>query len=306
MSAGSGIRAIVAALLANAGIALAKFVGFLFTGSSAMLAESVHSLADTSNQGLLLLGRKRAARRATPEHPFGYGRDRFFYSFVVALLLFTLGAVFSLYEGVHKILEPAPLTTPVIALAILGVAVLLEAFSFRTAVGESRPLKGSRSWWRFIREATEPELPVVLLEDFGALLGLALALVGVVLTVLTGNGVWDGVATVGIGLLLGAIAGVLIVEMKSLLIGEGADSTTLRTIQRALERGRVERMLHLRTQYLGPDELLVAAKIALTPGLPVEEVAQAINDAEQRVRAAERRARLIYLEPDLDRTSRIP
>lgn len=306
MSAGSGIRAIVAALLANAGIALAKFVGFLFTGSSAMLAESVHSLADTSNQGLLLLGRKRAARRPTPEHPFGYGRDRFFYSFVVALLLFTLGAVFSLYEGVHKILEPAPLTTPVIALAILGVAVLLEAFSFRTAVGESRQLKGSRSWWRFIREATEPELPVVLLEDFGALLGLALALVGVVLTVLTGNGVWDGVATVGIGLLLGAIAGVLIVEMKSLLIGEGADPATLRAIQRALECGRVERVLHLRTQYLGPDELLVAAKIALAPALPVEEVAQAINDAEQRVRAAERRARLIYLEPDLDRSSRIP
>jgi cation diffusion facilitator family transporter len=306
MSAGSGFRAIVAALLANAAIALAKFVGFLFTGSSAMLAESVHSLADTSNQALLLLGRKRAARQATPEHPFGYGRDRFFYSFVVALLLFTLGAVFSLYEGVHKILEPAPLTTPVVALAILGVAVALEAVSFRTAVGESRELKGDRSWWRFIREATEPELPVVLLEDFGALVGLALALVGVGLTVLTGNGVWDGVATVGIGVLLGAIAGVLIVEMKSLLIGEGADPATLRAIQRALECGRVERMLHLRTQYLGPDELLVAAKIALTPGLPVEDVAQAIDDAEQRVRAAEPRARLIYLEPDLDRTSRIP
>jgi cation diffusion facilitator family transporter len=306
MSAGSGLRAIVAALLANAGIALAKFVGFLFTGSSAMLAESVHSLADTSNQALLLLGRKRAARQATPEHPFGYGRDRFFYSFVVALLLFSLGAVFSLYEGVHKILEPAPLTTPVVALAILGVAVALEAVSFRTAIGESRELKGDRSWWRFIREATEPELPVVLLEDFGALVGLALALVGVGLTVLTGNGVWDGVATVGIGVLLGAIAGVLIVEMKSLLMGEGADPATLRAIQRALECGRVERMLHLRTQYLGPDELLVAAKIALTPGLPVEDVAQAIDDAEQRVRAAEPRARLIYLEPDLDRTSRIP
>jgi cation diffusion facilitator family transporter len=306
MSADSGVRAIVAALLANAGIALAKFVGFLFTGSSAMLAESVHSLADTSNQALLLLGRKSAARKATPEHPFGYGRDRFFYSFVVALLLFTLGAVFSLYEGVHKILDPAPLTTPVVALAILGVAVALEAVSFRTAVSESRPLKGSRSWWRFIREATEPELPVVLLEDFGALVGLALALFGVVLTVLTGNAVWDGLATVGIGALLGAIAGVLIVEMKSLLIGEGADPATLRTIQRALERGRVERMLHLRTQYLGPGELLVAAKIALTPGLSVEGVARAIDDAEQRVRAAEPRARLIYLEPDLDRTSRIP
>ncbi|MDT7691684.1 MAG: hypothetical protein QOI75_1051, partial [Pseudonocardiales bacterium] len=203
MSAGSGTRAIIAALAANAGIAVAKFVGFLFTGSSSMLAESVHSLADTSNQGLLLLGKKRAQREATPEHPFGYGRDRFFYSFVVALLLFTLGAVFSLYEGVHKVLEPAPITSPIVAIVILGVAVLLESYSFRTAIHESRDLKGDRSWWRFIREATEPELPVVLLEDFGALIGLVLALLGVGLTMLTGNGIWDGIGTVGIGLLLG-------------------------------------------------------------------------------------------------------
>ncbi|MDT7646846.1 MAG: hypothetical protein QOC75_3846, partial [Pseudonocardiales bacterium] len=286
MSAGSGTRAIIAALAANAGIAVAKFVGFLFTGSSSMLAESVHSLADTSNQGLLLLGKKRAQREATPEHPFGYGRDRFFYSFVVALLLFTLGAVFSLYEGVHKVLEPAPITSPIVAIVILGVAVLLESYSFRTAIHESRDLKGDRSWWRFIREATEPELPVVLLEDFGALIGLVLALLGVGLTMLTGNGIWDGIGTVGIGLLLGAIAVVLIIEMKSLLIGEGADPTTVRLITEALEAGRVERVLHLRTQYLSPDELLVAAKIALTPALRLEDVATAIDDAEQRIRAA--------------------
>jgi cation diffusion facilitator family transporter len=302
MSAGSGTRAIIAALAANAGIAVAKFVGFLFTGSSSMLAESVHSLADTSNQGLLLLGKKRAQREATPEHPFGYGRDRFFYSFVVALLLFTLGAVFSLYEGVHKVLEPAPITSPIVAIVILGVAVLLESYSFRTAIHESRGLKGDRSWWRFIREATEPELPVVLLEDFGALIGLVLALLGVGLTMLTGDGIWDGIGTVGIGLLLGAIAVVLIIEMKSLLIGEGADPTTVRLITAALEAGRVERVLHLRTQYLSPDELLVAAKIALTPALRLEDVAQAIDDAEHRIRAAVPVAHLIYLEPDLDRT----
>jgi cation diffusion facilitator family transporter len=302
MSAGSGTRAIIAALAANAGIAVAKFVGFLFTGSSSMLAESVHSLADTSNQGLLLLGKKRAQREATPEHPFGYGRDRFFYSFVVALLLFTLGAVFSLYEGVHKVLEPAPITSPIVAIVILGVAVLLESYSFRTAIHESRDLKGDRSWWRFIREATEPELPVVLLEDFGALIGLLLALFGVALTLITGNGIWDGIGTVGIGLLLGAIAVVLIIEMKSLLIGEGADPTTVRLITEALEAGRVERVLHLRTQYLSPDELLVAAKIALTPALRLEDVATAIDDAEQRIRAAVPAAHLIYLEPDLDRT----
>lgn len=302
MSAGSGTRAIIAALLANAGIAVAKFVGFLATGSSSMLAESVHSVADTSNQGLLLLGKKRAARAATPTHPFGYGRDRYFYSFVVALLLFTLGAAFSLYEGVHKILDPHPVEAPVVAFAILGVAVVLEGFSFRTAVGESRPHKGSRSWWRFIRQAKEPELPVVLLEDFGALLGLVLALLGVGLSVATGNGVWDGIGTIGIGLLLGLIAAILIVEMKSLLIGEGADPAMLARITKALECGRVERMIHIKTQYLGPDELLVGAKIALTAGLHVEDVAKAIDDAEQRVRAAVPIARIIYLEPDLDRS----
>jgi cation diffusion facilitator family transporter len=302
VSAGSGSRAIIAALLANAGIALAKFVGFIVTGSSSMLAESVHSVADTSNQGLLLLGKKRAARAATPTHPFGYGRDRYFYSFVVALLLFTLGAAFSLYEGVHKILDPHPIETPAVAFVILGVAIVLEGFSFRTAIGESRPLKGSGSWWSFIRQAKEPELPVVLLEDLGALLGLVLALLGVGLSVATGNGVWDGIGTVGIGLLLGVIAAILIVEMKSLLIGEGADPAMLTRITKALECGRVERMIHIKTQYLGPDELLVGAKIALTTGLPLEDVAQAIDDAEQRVRAAVPIARVIYLEPDLDRS----
>ncbi|HEY2204218.1 MAG TPA: cation diffusion facilitator family transporter [Pseudonocardia sp.] len=303
MSAGNGTRAILAALAANAGIAVAKFIGFLVTGSSSMLAESVHSLADTSNQGLLLFGKKRAARAATPEHPFGYGRDRFFYAFVVALLLFTLGAAFSLYEGVHKIVEPHPVESPVVAFVILLVALGLESYSFRTAIHESRPLKGDLSWWQFIRRAVEPELPVVLLEDFGALIGLVLALVGIGLSVLTGDGVWDGIGTVGIGLLLFAVAAILIVEMKSLLIGEGADAATVRAITAALEAGRVERMLHMRTQYLGPDELLVAAKVALTPGLPVEDVARAIDDAERRVRSAVPAARIIYLEPDLDRTA---
>lgn len=302
MSAGSGSRAIIAALLANAGIAVAKFVGFLVTGSSSMLAESVHSVADTSNQGLLLLGKKRASRAATFAHPFGYGRDRYFYSFVVALLLFSLGAVFSLYEGVHKISDPHPIDSPAVAFVILSVAIVLEAFSFRTAIHESRPLKGDRSWWRFIRQSTQPELPVVLLEDLGALVGLVLALLGVGLAVVTGNGVWDGVGTVCIGLLLGVIAIILIVEMKSLLIGEGADRSTLSKIIKELEAGQVERVIDVKTQYLGPDELLVGAKIALTNGLGVEDVARAIDDAEQRVRAAVPAARIIYLEPDLYRS----
>ncbi len=302
MSTGGGTRAIIAALAANAGIAVAKFIGFVITGSSSMLAEAVHSVADTANQGLLLLGGKRAARAATPEHPFGYGRDRFFYAFVVALLLFTLGSVFALYEGIEKLGHPGELTSPLVAIVILFVAVGLEGFSFRTAIHESRGLKGQLSWWQFIRQATTPELPVVLLEDFGALIGLALALLGVGLTLLTGNPVFDALGTIGIGILLGVIAVVLIVEMKSLLIGEGARPPVLAAIVGGLEGGAVRNVIHLRTQYLGPEELLVAAKIALTPGLPMEDVARAIDEAEARVRAAVPEARMIYLEPDLERT----
>ena len=219
MSAEGSTKAILAALLANAGIAVAKFVGYAITGSSSMLAEAVHSVADTSNQGLLLLGQRQSRKEADPLHQFGYGRSRYFYSFVVALVLFTLGSVFALYEGYHKISHPQELTSPVVAIVILFVAICLEGFSFRTAVVESRPLKRSGSWWRFIRTSRNPELPVVLLEDSGALIGLVFALIGVGLTVLTGNPVWDGIGTVGIGVLLGVIAIVLMVEMQSLLIG---------------------------------------------------------------------------------------
>ncbi|MDT8911543.1 cation diffusion facilitator family transporter [Amycolatopsis sp. PS_44_ISF1] len=301
MSAGGGTKAIVAALAANAGIAVAKFAGFLVTGSSSMLAESVHSLADTSNQGLLLLGQKTSQRRATREHPFGFGRERYFYSFIVALMLFTLGSAFALYEGIHKVIEPEPLDAPIVAVLILVVAIALEGYSFLTAVGESRKIKGGASWWRFIRQAKEPELPVVLLEDSGALIGLVFALLGVGLSVLTGDPVWDGIGTVLIGVLLGIIAVILIVEMKSLLIGEGATDTDLATIVDELSAGKVERVIHIRTQYLGPDELLVAAKLALVPGLDTAQVAEAIDDAEARVRAKLPVASLIYLEPDLDR-----
>ncbi|MCW0216380.1 MAG: cation diffusion facilitator family transporter [Pseudonocardia sp.] len=303
MSASGGTRAIIAALLANAGIAVAKFIGFLVTGSSSMLAESVHSVADTSNQGLLLLGGKRAKRAATPEHPFGYGRDRYFYSFVVALILFTLGSVFAIYEGIHKIEHPEPLTSPLVAVIILLVAIVLEGYSFRTAVHESRPLKGRGTWWQFIRQAKVPELPVVLLEDTGALIGLVLALAGVGLSVLTGDPVYDGIGTLCIGVLLGVIAIILIVEMKSLLIGEGANPPVLSDIVARLEAGStIDRVIHIKTQYLGPEELLVAAKIAMTPGLPIEQVATAIDEAEVRVREAVPDARVIYLEPDLDRS----
>ncbi len=302
MSSGDSTRAILAALAANAGIALAKFIGYLITGSSSMLAESVHSVADTSNQGLLLFGQREARKDPDPLHPFGYGRSRFFYSFVVALVLFSLGSVFALYEGYHKITHPEHLSSPVVAIVILVIAIALEAFSFRTAMVESRPLKGAAGWWQFIRNSRNPELPVVLLEDTGALIGLILALGGVGLTMLTGNAIWDGIGTVGIGVLLGVIALILMVEMHSLLIGEGATADQLRAIQAALEgTPHVDRVIHLRTQYLGPEEMLVGAKIALAPQCDLATVARVIDEAEARMRAAVPAARVIYLEPDLDR-----
>lgn len=302
MSSGS-TRAILAALGANAGIAAAKFLGFAVTGSSALLAEAVHSVADTGNQTLLLWGQRAARRAADADHPFGHGRSRYFWSFVVALVLFTLGAVFALYEGYHKIVAPTPISAPVVALSILAIAIALETYSFTTAVRESRPLRGTGSWWQFIRTSRSPELPVVLLEDTGALVGLCFALAGVGLTVLTGDPVWDGVATVGIGALLGVIAVILMVEMYSLLIGEGATDAEDAAIRAAVTgTDNVDRLIHLRTQYLGPDELLVAAKIAVAADVDLATVAATIDDAEARIRAAVPAVRLIYLEPDLDRT----
>jgi cation diffusion facilitator family transporter len=302
VSAGDGAKAITAALGANAGIAAAKFIGFAFTGSSSMLAEAVHSVVDTSNQGLLLLGRKRSEQRANREHPFGFGRERFFYAFIVALLLFTLGAIFAVYEGIQKIADPHPIESPLIAVLILVVALGLEAFSFRTAMRESREMRGKSGWFEYIRRSTVPELPVVLLEDTAALAGLTFALAGVGLSELTGDPVWDGIGTLCIGVLLGAVAVVLIVETKSLLIGEGAEPEVLATIVRELERDTVQRVIHIRTQYLGPEELLLAAKIALVPELTLPDVAKAIDEAEARVRGAVPTVKLIYLEPDLDRT----
>ena len=303
MSTEGSTRAIVAALVANGGIAVAKFVGFAITGSSSMLAEGVHSVADTSNQGLLLVGQRASKKQADRLHPFGYGRNRYFYSFVVALVIFTLGSMFALYEGVQKIRHAGDhgLESPIVAVVILVVAICLETYSFYTAQKESRPLKGDASWWRFIRSSRSPELPVVLLEDAGALIGLVLALAGVGMTMLTGDAIWDGIGTLSIGVLLGLIAILLIVEMKSLLIGEGATEEEDAALLAALPGQDVDRVIHMKTQYLGPEELLVAAKIAIAPGLGAVEIARAIDGAEARARAAVPQARVIYLEPDIDR-----
>lgn len=302
MSTEGGTRAIIAALAANLGIAATKFVAFLLTRSSSMLAESIHSLADSGNQLLLLIGGKRSSRAATEEHPFGYGRQRYVYAFIVSIVLFSVGGLFALYEAWHKWSHPEPITQwQWVPVAVLAVAIGLESFSFRTAIVESNHVRGQRSWVDFVRTAKAPELPVVLLEDLAALVGLVFALFGVGMTLLTEDGRWDAAGTALIGVLLVVVAAVLAIEMNSLLIGEGATREHVAAIERALIGGGVERVIHMKTLHLGPDELLVAAKISVGPQRLASDVALIIDDAEARVRSAVPIARVIYLEPDVDR-----
>ncbi|MEU5516994.1 cation diffusion facilitator family transporter [Streptomyces griseoaurantiacus] len=300
MSASGGTKAIVAALGANLAIAVSKFVAFAFSGSSSMLAEGVHSVADSGNQFLLLLGGKRAQREATPQHPFGYGRERYIYAFLVSIVLFSVGGMFAIYEGYEKISHPHEVEHWYWPVGVLVFAILAEGYSFRTAIKESNETRGSLSWVEYVRRAKAPELPVVLLEDFGALIGLVLALGGVGLALLTGDGVWDGIGTVCIGVLLVLIALVLAAETKSLLLGESAGIEQVKAIETAIVDGdTVTRVIHMRTLHLGPEELLVAAKIAVQHDDSAGEVATAINAAEARIREAVPIARVIYLEPDI-------
>ncbi|MDW8810783.1 cation diffusion facilitator family transporter [Streptomyces scabiei] len=300
MSASGGTKAIVAALAANLAIAAAKFVAFVFSGSSSMLAESVHSLADSGNQGLLLLGGKKAQREATPQHPFGYGRERYIYAFLVSIVLFSVGGMFAIYEGYEKIKDPHEIDHWYWPVGVLVFAIIAESFSFRTAIKESNSLRAGKSWTEFVRHAKAPELPVVLLEDLGALVGLVLALGGVGLALLTGDGVWDGIGTLCIGVLLILIAIILAAETKSLLLGEAAGADQVRKIEAAIVDGdTVPAIIHMRTLHLGPEELLVAAKIAVRHDETATEVAHAIDAAEARIREAVPIARVIYLEPDI-------
>jgi cation diffusion facilitator family transporter len=309
MAASGGTKAVIAALLANTGIAITKFIAYLLTGASSMLAEAVHSVADAGNQVLLLIGGRHATREATATHPFGYGRVRYVYAFVVSIVLFAVGGLFALYEAWHKYEEvhaghPNQLLDSGwwwVPLVVLGVAIVMEGLSLRTAVMESNKLRGQKSWVSFIRRAKAPELPVILLEDIGALLGLVFALIGVGMTLITENGYWDVAGTAAIGILLVIIAVILAIEMSSLLIGEGASEHAVEKIEAAIAAEDTGRIIHLRTLYVGPEELLVAAKISVEPTQSGEEIAAVINAAEARVRAAVPEATVIFLEPDLDR-----
>ncbi|MFT4211887.1 MAG: cation diffusion facilitator family transporter [Microbacterium sp.] len=303
MSASGGGKAILAAFAANLGIALAKFIAWAFSGSASMLAEGIHSVADSGNQLLLLLGGRRSRRAADTEHPFGYGRERYVYAFVVSIILFSVGGLFSIYEGVEKITNPHELENAWLPILVLVIAICLESFSLRTAVKESNHSRTpGQSWVSFIRRAKAPELPVVLLEDVAALTGLAFALIGVGLTVITHNSVFDAIGTLMIGTLLVLVAIVLGIETKSLLVGEGANPADADAIVAAIEGGPgVERLIHIKTLYLGPDELLVAAKLGFGADRTLAAVAADIDAVEARIRDAVPIARVIYLEPDVYR-----
>jgi cation diffusion facilitator family transporter len=296
-------KAIVAALLANLGIAVAKFVGFAITRSSGMLAEAAHSLADSGNQALLLLGSRRAKRAATREMPFGHGRERYFWSFIVALVLFSMGGLFALYEGIRKLAHPHETHNLLLAVAILGVAILLETFSLRTAVKEVRHVKPpDMSMWQFVRQSRSPELPVVLLEDIGAEIGLFIAMGGVLLSHFTHNPRWDSVASICIGVLLTVIAIVLAIEMKASLLGESAtDDVERRIRETTLAHPRVRKIIHLRTQHIGPEQLLVGIKVEFDHLLSFGDLASTIDAVETSLRTSVPEAATIYIEPDVAR-----
>ncbi len=306
MSASGGGKAIIAAFLANMGIAIAKFVAWLLSGSASMLAEAIHSVADSGNQLLLLFGGRKAKRKADREHPFGYGRERYVYAFVVAIILFSVGGLFSIYEGVDKLTHPHELENIWIPIGVLVIAIVLESFSLRTAVKESNQVRAKgQSWISFVRHSKAPELPVVLLEDIAALVGLVFALLAVSLSAITHNPVFDAIGTLMIGTLLILVAITLGIETKSLLVGEGATRGDLDKIIRAIESGpEIERLIHIKTLYLGPDELLVAAKLGFAADKPLGAVATDIDTVEARVRAAVPVARVVYFEPDIYRPAK--
>ena len=297
-------KAIIAAFFANLGIAISKFVGFLLTGSAGLAAESVHSFADTGNQGLLMLGAKRSTKARDEEHPFGHERERYFWAFIVALVLFSMGGLFALYEGIHKFRNPHETDNMGIAIGILIVAILLESYSLRTAVKEVQHIKPpQQSYWQFIKTAKQPELPTVLLEDVAAETGLFFALTGVLLAHFTHEPRWDAVGSIAIGVLLVVVAFILGVEMKGMLMGETALPETRIDLAKALrEHQHIQEVIYLHTEHLGPDVLLVAAKAIFEPSLSAADVSRIIDEAEAKMREAVPTARFIFIEPDIARS----
>lgn len=300
LMATTGKKTILAALIANVGIAIAKFAGFAITKSSTMLAEGIHSSADSANQLLLLLGTRRAKREPSSKHPFGYGRERYFWSFVVALILFSLGSLFAIYEGIEKIRHPHTLNNASWAIGILIFGIFIESFSFRTAIVEAKTIKGETSWSKFVVRSKQPEIPVVLLEDAGALFGMVIALGAITLVKTTGKPIWDGIGTLSIGVLLGVIAIILAREMHSLIIGEAASEVDRLKIESIIENNRqVVQLVEMRTQHLGPEEILIGLRVAFNETLQTKDIANLINELETDIRIELKNAGPIFIEPEI-------
>ncbi|MGD9582763.1 MAG: cation diffusion facilitator family transporter [Lysobacterales bacterium] len=296
---GDSTRAILIALAANFSIFIAKSVAAFFTQSGAMLAEAVHSLADCGNQLLLLLGMKRAKQAPTADFPLGFGKSIYFWSFLVALLLFSVGGMFSLYEGLHKLQHPAPLHWPWLAVGVLTFGLVVEAVSMGGCMREVNRARGSDSLWRWFRDSRQSELIVIFGEDLAALLGLAIALFAVLLTMLTGNPLYDALGTLSIGALLIVIAVFLAVEVKALLIGQSADPVLNAQLRAFLaEQPEIGRVFNLITLQLGTD-VMVAVKVQLAEDLPVSQAAAQINRVEAAMRSRFPDIRFSFFEPDV-------
>jgi cation diffusion facilitator family transporter len=290
--------AVITALVANVAVALAKLGAFAVTRSSAMLAESLHSFADSVNEVLLLVGSRRASRPADRRHPFGHARYRYLYAYVVSLTVFWIGGVLAVIEGVSHLANREAVLDPRLAFAVLGLAAALDGWSLRTTIRTGRPAKGSLSWRQLVRLTKAPEIIVIFLEDLGALIGIGIAFVGVALATFTGDGTWDALASIAIGVLLMAIGTVVNRETESLLVGEAATTEVVALIRDAIANtAGIDRVVELRTIHVGPDNLVVAAGIVVDPTLDATGVANAIVEAEARVRAAAPFRTVIYLEP---------
>ncbi len=295
----ASVKSILFALLANLGIAITKTVAAIITGSGAMLAESIHSFADCFNQGLLFLGLNATKRKPDMKHPLGYGKEIFFWSFIVALILFSMGGMFSIYEGIHKLSTHEGLKSPLIAIVVLSVSMLLEGASLYGCISQINKLKGDASLWKWFKNSSQTELIVVLGEDVAALLGLTFALVAVVLAVITGNPIFDAIGSIGIGILLIFISMFLAVKVKSLLIGQTADAETTAQIKTILnDRPEVVEILNLITIQLGP-QIMVAVKAKMATVDNVEQLIANINTCEVELKKAIPAVQWSFFEPDM-------
>jgi len=300
-------KVVVAALLGNAGIALAKFVAAFLSGSTTMLAEAVHSVADTANQAFLLVGMKLSDKSAPQRYPLGRSKEQYFWAFIVSLFLFFMGGVFAVYEGVHKLTAPAEKPGSQIApLVVLGISLVMEGMSFSVAFREFNKTRGDKSFLRALFDSRDPTIPVVLLEDTGAVFGLLFAFVAVVVTTITGDARFDGIGSIAIGTLLCVIGVALARDTRSLLIGEGiTDEMRERVLQVAGEAPFVLEVRQLLSLHLGPDSVLLALKVRFSPELGLRELEFAINQLEQQLRAALPQMKKIFVEPDSDYDSRL-